>query len=88
MDQAEHERWWRERGASELRELLFNEWDPIGMRHLAEEAPLDEYEHYASEEELASVLEGFRADMGLEPSDEPPRDVARKLRDWYARSVA
>ena len=98
MDQAEHDRWWRERGAAELRELLFHEWDPIGLKQLAEQAPLDEYEHYAgqlvrrlragaTEDELAGVLEGFRADMGLDPSPEPPREVARKLRAWYADST-
>jgi hypothetical protein len=94
MDAAEHERWWTERGSRELGELLFREWDPIGVSRLADEHQIDEYEHYAgqlvrrlragaTEEELAAVLEGFRADMGLEPGDEPPLGVARTIRDWY-----
>jgi hypothetical protein len=97
MDAQAYERWWRERGDSELRELLLTEWDPIGISRLAD-AQLDEYEHYsgqlarrlragASEEEIAAVLEGFRTDMGLEPSDEPPLGVARAIRDWYRRST-
>jgi hypothetical protein len=97
MDPEEHERWWRERGDRELRELLLREWDPIGISRIAD-AQLDEYEHYAgqlvrrlragaTEEEIAAVLEGFRADMGLEPSDEVPLGVARAIREWYLRSI-
>jgi hypothetical protein len=97
MDAQEYERWWRERGDRELRRLLLEEWDPIGIANLSDEG-LDEYEHYAgqiarrlragaSDEEIAGVLESFRPDMGLEPSGEPPLDVARKIRDWYRRST-
>jgi hypothetical protein len=97
MDAQEYERWWRERGGRELRELLLREWDPIGIARIADEQ-LDEYEHYAgqlarrlragaSDEEIAAVLEGFREDMGLDPSDELPLGVARKIRDWYRRST-
>ena len=97
MDAQEYERWWRERGDRELRKLLLREWDPIGIAKIADEQ-LDEYEHYAgqlarrlragaSEEELAAVLEGFRQDMGLEPSGELPLGVARTIREWYLRST-
>jgi hypothetical protein len=97
MDAQEYERWWLERGDRELRELLLREWDPIGIAKIADEQ-LDEYEHYAgqlarrlragaSDEEIALVLERFRADMGLEPSDEPPLGVASRIRDWYRRST-
>jgi hypothetical protein len=97
MDPQEHDRWWRERGDRELRELLLREWDPIGISQIAD-AQLDEYEHYAgqlvrrlragaTEEEVAAVLEGFRTDMGLEPSDEPPLGVARTIREWYRSST-
>jgi hypothetical protein len=98
MDAQAYERWWRERGDRELRELLLREWDPIGISDLAD-SQLDEYEHYAgqlvrrlragaTEEEIAAVLERFRTDMGLEPSDEPPLGVAHSIRDWYRRSTA
>lgn len=97
MDIRDHDRWWTERGAAELRELLYREWDPIGVKHLAEDSA-DEYEAYAgqlmrrlragaSEEEVAALLEGFRRDMGLEPAD-PPLDVARRIRSWYVESRA
>ena len=97
MDAQEYERWWRERGDRELRELLLREWDPIGIAKIADQQ-LDEYEHYAgqlarrlragaSEEEIAAVLEGFRQDMGLEPSGELPLGIARAIREWYLRST-
>lgn len=95
MDVSEHERWWQERGAGELRELLYREWDPIGVKELADDSA-DEYEAYAgqlvrrlragaSDEEVAALLEHFRRDMGLEPAD-PPLEVARRIRGWYADS--
>jgi hypothetical protein len=98
MDPQGYERWWRERGERELRELLLREWDPIGIAKIADE-PLDEYEHYAGqigrrlragadEQEIARVLEGFRADMGLERSVELPLGVAQQIREWYRRSTA
>ncbi len=98
MDAQEYERWWRERGDRELRELLLREWDPIGIAKIADEQ-LDEYEHYAGQiarrlragagdEEIAAVLEGFRTDMGLEPSDEPPLGVAAEICDWYRAATA
>ena len=97
MDAQAYERWWHERGDRELRELLLSEWDPIGISRIAD-AQLDEYEHYAgqlarrlragaTEEEIAAVLEGFRTDMGLEPSDELPLGVAGTIRAWFRRST-
>ena len=95
MDQAEHERWWRERGATELRALLYEEWDPIGLKDLAEDSS-DEYEAYAGqlvrrlragadEEEVAAQLAAFRVEMGLEPA-EPELGMARRIREWYRSS--
>jgi hypothetical protein len=97
MNVPDHERWWTERGQRELRELLFREWDPIGLGELTGEWPEDEYEAYAgqiarrlragsSEDELAALLESFRLDMGLEPATDDSRAVAGKLKAWYARS--
>ena len=95
MDASDYERWWQERGARELRDLLFEEWDPIGLKEMAEESG-DEYEAYAGqimrrlragadEEDIALLLESFRADMGLEPA-EPPVETGRRIRDWYRSS--
>jgi hypothetical protein len=95
MDQAEYERWWRESGSAGLRELLYREWDPIGLKDLAVGSE-DEYDAYvgqlgrrlragASDEEVAALLEHFRLEMGLEPAD-LPLDTARRIRDWYLES--
>jgi hypothetical protein len=97
MDTREHDRWWRERGQAELRELLYEHWDPIGVKALADDSG-DEYEAYAgqlvrrlragsSPEELAAMLESFRRDMGLDPA-EPPLETARLISDWYRASRA
>jgi len=95
MDVNEHERWWRERGARELRDLLYEEWDPIGMKRIAEDSA-DEYEAYAGQivrrlragadgEDIAQLLESFRVEMGLEPAD-PPLETGSRIRDWYSGS--
>ena len=97
MDTADYERWWRERGAGELRELLYEEWDPIGLKQLAE-GSRDEYEAYAgqlarrlragaSEEEVAALLQAFRVEMGLE-AGELDLATARRIREWYRSSRA
>jgi hypothetical protein len=95
MDQAEYERWWRESGSAGLRELLYREWDPIGLKDLADGSE-DEYDAYvgqlgrrlragASDDEVAGLLEHFRLEMGLEPAD-LPLDTARRIRAWYLES--
>ena len=97
MDTADYERWWRERGARELRDLLYEEWDPIGLKHIAD-GSTDEYEAYAgqlarrlragaSEEDVALLLLSFQAEMGLDTA-EPPLEVARRIREWYRASRA
>jgi hypothetical protein len=97
METADYERWWRERGADELRELLYEEWDPIGLKRLAEDSS-DEYEAYAgqlarrlragaSEEEVAALLQAFRVEMGLEPGG-LDLATARRIREWYRVSRA
>ena len=95
MDQAQYERWWRARGSAELRELLYREWDPIGLKDLADGSE-DEYDAYvgqlgrrlragASADEVAALLEHFRLEMGLEPG-EPPLETAGRIRAWYLES--
>jgi hypothetical protein len=98
MEADDHQLWWNERGSAELQGILFDEWDPIGLKAVAD-APRDEYDHYAGQlarrlrtgatpEEIAAVLDGYRADMGLEPSpDPPPLELARRIHEWYARST-
>jgi hypothetical protein len=95
VDQAEYDRWWRERGAGELRDLLYREWDPIGLKDIADGSE-DEYDAYvgqlgrrlragASEDEVAALLEQFRLEMGLEPA-ELPIETARRILAWYRGS--
>jgi hypothetical protein len=95
MDVRDHDRWWQERGMQQLRDLLYQHWDPIGLKDLAEDSA-DEYEAYAGQivrrlragaddQELALLLESFRLDMGLAPAD-PPLDTARMIADWYRAS--
>jgi hypothetical protein len=93
---ADHDRWWRERGERELRELLLG-WDPIGV---AGEPgwPPDEYDAFleplanrlrdgVSEDELTTFLEGaVREHVGLEPDREREAGLARELVGWYSRS--
>lgn len=97
MELREHERWWQERGAAELRELLYRDWDPIGLKRIAEGSE-DEYEAYAgqlarrlragaSAEDIAARLQGFETDMGLE-AGEPPIAAARAIVGWYRASLA
>jgi hypothetical protein len=98
MEADDHQVWWNERGAAELQGILFDEWDPIGLKAVAD-APRDEYDHYAGQlvrrlqagatpEEIAAVMDGYRSDMGLEPSTEPPPlELARRIREWYGRST-
>ena len=97
MDQAEYERWWRERGSSELRDLLYREWDPIGLKDMADGSD-DEYDAYvgqlgrrlragASEDDVATLLQSFRLEMGLEPG-EPPLVTARRIHGWYRAAVS
>ncbi|MEA2428488.1 MAG: hypothetical protein QOF37_2116 [Thermoleophilaceae bacterium] len=92
----DYDRWWTERGKSELRDLLYREWDPIGLKDIAEGSE-DEYEAYggqiarrlragATEEDIATLLEGFREEMGLEPA-EPPLETARRIREWFRASA-
>src|SRR3954452_13870591 len=97
MDQPEYERWWRESGSAGLRELLYREWDPIGVKDLADGSE-DEYDAYvgqlgrrlragASDEDVAAMLQSFRLDMGLDPGD-PPLATARRIGEWYRASLA
>ena len=97
MDLPEHERWWDERGAAELRTLLYEEWDPIGVKELADESA-DEYDAYAGQivrrlragataEDIAELLAELEREMGLDPN-EPPLGTGRRVVDWYEASRA
>jgi hypothetical protein len=85
--------WWRERGARELRELLY-EWDPIGVA-AEPDWPGDEYDDLieplharlqagARAGELAIVLERHvKEHIGLEPDVDREERFAARLVEWW-----
>ncbi|MDP8911505.1 MAG: hypothetical protein M3M94_05505 [Actinomycetota bacterium] len=46
MEIRSSQRWWSDTGSPALRDLLWREWDPIGLRD--SEAPRDEYDPYVA----------------------------------------
>jgi hypothetical protein len=101
MELADWHMWWKRSGAADLRRILMEDWDPIGVRGVPEAA--DEYDSYlpqigsrlrdgATKEELVAYLTSIEEDrMGLTPSDAARRRnqvLAARLRDWYLESTA
>lgn len=100
VDLAEHHQWWKHQGGQELRRLLMDEWDPIGVKGAAGAA--DEYDGYrgpiadrlssgASAREIAEYLSQVeREHMGL-GSGRTADDLlplSERLIDWYAASTS
>jgi hypothetical protein len=94
-------RWWKTTGARELRRILVEEWDPIGVREVPEAA--DEYDGYlgplaarlregASAEVIADYLTEVEEDrMGLgESATSRARNqtLAVRLRAWHDQAMA
>ena len=92
--------WWKRQGVPELRRLLMDEWDPIGVAGIPEAA--DEYDSYLgtivgmlrdrrSTDELRAYLHRVRTEyMGLSEwpqMDERERALAERLVAWYAESM-
>lgn len=92
-------RWWRLDGLREMRALLWEQWDPLGLR--AHGVPEDEYDNYANV--LASKLKRGNSHAGIaryltttRPEDRPItaawigrcEQPAQDLLDWYAKSGA
>lgn len=87
--------WWGIRGEAEVRAILNERWDPIGV---AGEDVEDEYDAYvprvgallregASVDALAAYLSSVRTErLALPPDTAADRDVAVGLRDWYDSS--
>lgn len=95
MELADCHQWWKHQGGQELRRLLMQEWDPIGVKDAPEAA--DEYDGYrsplmqllrdgAAAERIADYLTTAERGMGLTPA-EPPLGVAESLRRWYPDSL-
>lgn len=97
MDLADQHMWWKQTGGQELRRLLIDIWDPIGVKGHPEAA--DEYDSYrsgivglvrngASAGELAEHLAFAEERMGLSTAPESLRLVAEQLLVWYPASIA
>jgi hypothetical protein len=87
--------WWRERGESELRSLLY-EWDPIGVA-AEPDWPGDEYDELVeplrerlaagtTAGELSIFLEHHVTEhIGLEVDADREERFAARLVEWWAR---
>ena len=93
--------WWKRSGARELRRILMEEWDPIGVKGAPEAA--DEYDRYVGQigsrlhngamaEEIAAYLTWVEeAWMGLGLSTAARsrnQAVAARLCAWYAEAMS
>jgi hypothetical protein len=89
--------WWKHQGAPELRELLMQWWDPIGVRGVPEAR--GEYDSYmgpivsllergGSIDELASYLVEIETDrMGMKPDKKTDLDAASRIHAWYREAT-
>jgi hypothetical protein len=101
MELADWHMWWKRSGARELRRILVEEWDPIGVQGIPEAG--DEYDAYlgqigsrlrdnATAAEIASYLTWVEEDgMGLGSSAAARsrnQVLAAQLQAWYADAMA
>jgi hypothetical protein len=75
LERPESDRWWHETGGSELRQVLFWRWDPIGV---ADAFPVtaDEYDDY-----LQPLLEQLAAGGGAEDVQRLLAGIERRMMD-------
>jgi hypothetical protein len=101
MNTADWHMWWKRSGARGLRQILMEEWDPIGVKGHPE--AVDEYDGYlpqvasrlradATTGEIATFLtevEEDRMGLGRSPAARMRnRAVAAHIRTWYTRETA
>lgn len=98
MELAEYHQWWKHKGGQELRRLLMEHWDPIGVKDAPEAA--SEYDGYragvmqllrsaASDEEIAEHLSQVEQErMGFRTTREQLRPLGERIVRWYASSLA
>jgi len=92
---SEWQEWWRRSGEADLRALVMEQWDPIGVAAF-EEAASDEYDDYlgpiasrlrreaSAEEALARYLHDVRTDrMGLPADEQRDLAAAKAIAEWY-----
>jgi hypothetical protein len=99
LSEEEHARWWKEAGGWQLRQLLYWQWDPIGVNS-GFPWGYDEYDSYAGQivtqlktgagtTEIARYLSEVATDnMGLSGRSERGEvEIARQIVDWYPSSI-
>jgi hypothetical protein len=94
MELKDWHRWWKTRGASELRMLLMTYWDPIGVNGIAEAS--DEYDTYlgplakklregADARGICEYLSEAQTErMGLSTTPDRLADVGERVASWYS----
>ena len=97
LSEEEHARWWKEAGGWQLRQLLYWQWDPIGVTD-AFPWTYDEYDSYAGllvtrlrngadATEIARYLQDLaEGHMGLSGGSSEDA-TARRIVDWYPSSI-
>ena len=98
MELAEYHQWWKHQGGQELRRLLMEQWDPIGVKGAPEAA--DEYDGYrggvmkllregASAERIAEHLAQMeQTRMGFTTKAEQLLLLGEQLVRWYRDSLS
>lgn len=98
MDIADYHQWWTRQGGQELRHLLMEQWDPIGVKHSPEAS--DEYDGYraavvellregAPAQRVAEYLAQVeQTRMGFNTTPQQLLPVGHQLVRWYADSLA
>jgi hypothetical protein len=94
MEGSEWYAWYKREGGRQLRNLLMDNWDPIGVRGVQE--AINEYDTYAGRiadtlrrgadaESVSAMLSTVRVDwMSLQPDPGTDAKAARAIVDWYA----
>ena len=97
MELPEWHRWWKQRGESELRTLLMDRWDPIGVRD--EPLAASEYDSYlgplasklragADAQAVATYLAAVEHDwMELATTPEQLFGLGATVVAWYADAM-
>ena len=97
MELEEWHRWWKRRGASELRMLLMTYWDPIGVNGIPE--AFDEYDSYLGRLgkklregadargvcEYLSEIQSERMELPVTPDQ--LTDVGERVAGWYSAEM-